>query len=129
MAKGRQDHQDHLEAVHTFGKSIGKRAGFRCEWCEGNDGLKLWEYHPDQEPAPENLALLCEPCRALASAKSGGDPHRFRSLHNALWSDIPAVAEGAAVVLARCREGWAREAIEESFIDEDLKARLLSGWR
>jgi protein PhnA len=42
-----------------------------------------------------------------------------------LWSDIPAVAEGAARVLAQCREAWAREAIEESFIDDALKAELL----
>jgi hypothetical protein len=39
---------------------------------------------------------------------------------------VPAIAEGAAIVLARCREPWAREAIEESFIDEELKARLTS---
>lgn len=129
MAKGRQEHQDHLEAVNLFGKSIGKRAGFHCEWCEGSDGLKLWEYRPEQDPSPENLALLCEPCRTLASAKSAADQHRLRSVRNALWSDIPAVAEGAAIVLARCRESWAREAIEESFIDEELKTRLLAGFR
>lgn len=124
MAKGEKLHQEHLDAVNQLGKSIGKRAGFRCEWCEGNEGLRLWEYRPDREPTPENLALLCAPCRTLATAKSL-DSRQLRSIRNALWSDVPAVAEGAAVVLARCDEPWAREAIEESFIDEALKARLL----
>ncbi|MBJ6723527.1 hypothetical protein [Geomesophilobacter sediminis] len=124
MAKGHQQHREHLEAVSSFGKSIGKRAGFRCEWCGGDEGLRLWEYRPDEEPVPENLALLCEPCRTLADGKSA-DPHLLRSLRNALWSDVPAISEGAAVVLARLREPWVREAIEESFIDEELKARLL----
>jgi hypothetical protein len=126
MAKGQRVHQEHQDAVSVFGKSIGKRAGFHCEWCSGSEGLRLWEYRPEQEPAPENLALLCESCRALAGSKSA-DPHQLRSVRNALWSDIPAVAEGAALVLARSREAWAREAIEESFIDEDLKARLTAG--
>ena len=111
MAKGQKVHQEHLDAVSVFGKSIGKRAGFRCEWCEGSEGLRVWEYRPEQEPSPENLALLCESCRTLSVSKSG-DTHQFRALRNALWSDIPAVAEGAALVLARCRESWAREAIE-----------------
>jgi hypothetical protein len=124
MAKGDKLHKEHLDAVNLFGKSIAKRAGFRCEWCAGSDGLRLWEYQPDQDPSPENLALLCDDCRALYASKSG-DPHRLRAVRNALWSDVPAVAEGAAIVLSRCREPWAREAIEESFIDEALKERLL----
>jgi hypothetical protein len=126
MAKGQKVHQEHLDAVSVFGKSVGKRAGFRCEWCAGSEGLRLWEHRPEQEPCPENLALLCESCRALSVSKSS-DPRELRPVRNALWSDVPAVAEGAAQVLSRCRESWAREAIEESFIDEDLKARLLSG--
>jgi hypothetical protein len=124
MAKGSQLNKEHLEAVNQFGKSIAKRAGFRCEWCGGDQGLRLWEYQPEKEPAAENLALLCDDCRNLAGAK-GADPKQLRSLRNALWSDISAVAEGAAIVLARCKEPWAREAIEESFIDEALKERLL----
>jgi len=123
MAKGQRVHQEHLDAVSVFGKSIGKRAGFRCEWCAGKDGLSLWEYRPDQEPCPENLALLCDACRALSVSKSA-HPRELHAVRNALWSDVPAVAEGAAVVLSRCREPWAREAIEESFIDEELKRRL-----
>jgi len=124
MAKGDRLHKEHLDAVNLLGKSISKRAGFRCEWCEGSEGLRLWEYQPEQEPAPENLALLCDACRALYVSKSA-DAHQFRSVRNALWSDVPAIAEGAAIVLSRCKEPWAREAIEESLIDEALKARLL----
>jgi len=123
MAKGDKIHKEHLEAVQLLGKSISKRAGFRCEWCEGSEGLRLWEYQPDRDPALENLALLCESCRELSTAKST-DPRRLRAIRNALWSEVPAVAEGAAVVLSRCKESWAREAIEESLIDQTVKDRL-----
>jgi protein PhnA len=42
-----------------------------------------------------------------------------------LWSNVPSVAEGAARVLSQCKEPWAREAIEESFIDDGVKAEVL----
>lgn len=125
MAKGYQANKERREALNLFGKEIGKRAGFKCEWCAGRDDLRLWDYKPEREPEMETVALLCSRCRGLAE---GGKPdiNDFRSIRDALWSDIPAVAEGAARVLAKCREPWAREAIEESFIDEAVKKELLA---
>lgn len=124
MAKGYQANKERVEQFGTFGKIISKRAGFCCEWCGSKDGLRVWDQRPDLEPAEATLALLCGRCRELAG---GGafDPNELRSIRNALWSDIPAVAEGAAQLLARCRETWVREAIEESLIDDDVKAELL----
>ena len=124
MAKGFLGNKEHLEAVSLLGKTLSKRAGFKCEWCECKEGLRPWEYRPDSEPALENLALLCDRCRELAGG-SKADPNELHSIRNALWSDSPAIAEGVARVLARCRETWARDAIEESCIDEQLKAELL----
>lgn len=124
MAQGYQANRDHLETVAGFGKSVGKRAGFKCEWCEGKDDLRLWDYQPDREPDMDGLALLCGRCRELASG-SKAELSELRTLRNALWSNIPAVAGGAARVLAQCKEAWAREAIEDSLIDDDLKTALL----
>ena len=124
MAKGFQENKDRKEAIGSFGKSIGKRAGFKCEWCESKDELRVWDYQPDLEPEMDTLALLCRRCRAWADGRKA-DPQELRSIRNALWSNIPAVAEGAARVLAQCKETWAREAIEESFIDDAVKAKLL----
>jgi protein PhnA len=124
MAKGYQTNKERQQEIDGFGKEIGKRAGFKCEWCAGKEGLRLWDYQPDAEPAPETVALLCQRCRDLAGGRKA-EANELRSIRNALWSDIPAVAAGAAVVLARCKEPWAREAIEESFIDDAVKAAIL----
>jgi hypothetical protein len=124
MAKGFQENKDRKEAIGSFGKSIGKRAGFKCEWCESKYELQVWDYQPDLPPNMDMLALLCQRCREWADGRKA-DPQELRSIRNALWSNIPAVAEGAARVLAQCREPWAREAIEESFIDDAVKAKLL----
>ena len=124
MAKGYQGNKERLEEISSFGKAVGKRAGFKCEWCESKDDLRVWDYKPDAPPGMETLALLCQQCRNWADGRKAS-PNELRSIRNALWSDVPAVAEGAARVLVQCKEPWAREAIEESFIDEDVKTELL----
>jgi len=124
MAKGYQANKERQEALSTYGKAIGKRACFACEWCGGKEDLRVWDQKPDQQPEMVSLALLCGSCRPLAEGRKAGLTE-LRAIRNALWSDIPAVAEGAARVLAQCKEPWIREAIEESFIDENLKTELL----
>lgn len=124
MAKGYQANKERQEELQSFGKSVGKRAGFKCEWCASKDDLRLWDYQPDLSPDMDSLALLCQNCRELADGRRA-ELNELRPIRNALWSNVPAVAEGAAHVLAQCKEAWAREAIEESFIDESVKALLL----
>jgi len=124
MAKGYQGNKERLEEISSFGKAIGKRAGFKCEWCESKNDLRVWEYKPDAPPDMETLALLCQQCRGWADGRKAS-PDELRSIRNALWSNVASVAEGAAKVLVQCKESWAREAIEESFIDEEIKAEIL----
>ena len=126
MVKGYQANQDRNQEIGLLGKQLAKRAGFACEWCEGKDDLRPWDYAPKQEPAEGNLALLCGRCRFLAEGGKG-DEQELYSLRNALWSDVPAVAGGAAAVLARHRVSWAREAIEESLLPDELKQKLVQG--
>jgi protein PhnA len=125
MAKGYETNKVRLETIGIFGKSVGKRAGFTCEWCGGKDDLRLWDHKPDMEPNMETLALLCTRCRDLAHGRHAA-PGELHSIRKALWNNTPSVAEGAARVLARCRETWARTAIEDSYIDDSVKSELLS---
>jgi protein PhnA len=128
MAKGYQAHKERQEELQSFGKSVGKRAGFKCEWCDAKDDLRLWDYQPELPPDMDSLALLCQNCRELADGRRA-ELNELRSIRNALWSNVPAVAEGAARVLAQCKEPWAREAIEESFIDDSVKNEILRLFR
>jgi hypothetical protein len=124
MAKGYQANRERLEEIASFGKALAKRAGFACEWCGDKEELRPWDYRPEAEVAEESLALLCRRCREATEGRRF-DPQELRSLTGALWSPVPAVAEGAARVLARTGETWARDAIEESLIDEAVKREIL----
>jgi hypothetical protein len=124
MAKGYQANRDRLEEIASMGKVLAKRAGFVCEWCGDKEELRPWDYRPDAEVAEENLALLCRRCREAADGRRF-DPQELRTLTGALWSPVPAVAEGAARVLARTGQTWARDAVDESLIDEAVKRQIL----
>lgn len=128
MAKGYDAHRERQELLTSFGKALGKRAGFTCEWCAGKDDLRPWEFRPDREPEEGDLALLCRRCREVAGGRSA-EPTELHAFRNALWSDIPAVAGGAARVLVRSKLPWAREAIEESIFDEELREEIFKGTR
>lgn len=125
MSKGYLAHTERMNDINRLGKTVGKRAGFKCEWCEGKADLRLWDYKPDEPPVAESLVLLCDKCRGWAD---GGkyEPNELHAIRNALWSDVPAVAEGAARVMAGCRETWVREAIEESSIADAVKSELMN---
>jgi protein PhnA len=125
VAKGYQANKDHLEALNSFGKSIAKRAGFKCEWCESKEELRVWDHQPDTLPNMDTLAMLCQNCRELADGRKAGSDE-LRSIRDALWSCIPAVAEGAAIVLAQCNASWVKDAIDQSCIDDSLKEQLLA---
>lgn len=124
MAKGYDANRERQESIASFGKSLGKRGGFACEWCQGKGDLRPWDHRPESEPSEATLALLCGRCRELAAGKPVGS-HELHALRNALWSDVPAIAEGAARVLLRSGEPWVREAIEESLISDEAKSELL----
>lgn len=126
MGKGYQANKERQEEVALLGKQLAKRAGFCCEWCGTKDDLRPWDAAPTREVAASNLALLCGRCRFLA-AGGKGDEQELYALRNALWSDVPAIAGGAAAVLARHRVAWAREAIEESLLPDEIKQQLLRG--
>ena len=128
MSRGYDTNRERQELVNSYGKMIGKRASFRCEWCDGTDDLRVWDYRPDAEPSPDTLALLCGGCRDLAGGEKE-EEKRLHSLRNALWSTVPAIAEGAAGVLVRSRAAWVREAIEDSLIDDAVKRELLDRLR
>ena len=75
-----------------------------------------------------NVGKTTLPARGQANGRRA-ELNERRSIRNAIWSNVPAVSEGAARVLAQSKEPWAREAIEESFIDDSVKDEILKLFR
>jgi protein PhnA len=78
---------------------------------------------PD-EPDFDACIFICESCRAQVGNPKKRRPETLRPLANTVWSDVPAVQVAAVRVLRDLAPGtdWAREALENLFLDPDVES-------
>ncbi len=111
MAKGHQKHQARLDAINFHGKDLARRAKRKCELCEDNDDLRIYDTKPDEEPELETLVLLCARCRKFADGHDP-DPRTLRFLEGAVWNEQTHIATLARQLLARVDAQWARDTLD-----------------
>jgi len=132
MAKGKEEHEARVGQLSAFGKDLARRAKSKCELCErGGEKLAIFEVPPvPRVPDFDRCLLLCGDCLEQSS-----EPKRFRAgehwrlLVGQAWSENLLV-QVMAVRLLRRQAGsqdWAREALEELFLDEDVEALVTEG--
>jgi len=132
MAKGKEEHEARVAALNTFGKDLARRAKSKCELCErGGEKLAIFEVPPvPRDPDPDRCLLLCGDC-----ADQAADSRRFRSgeqwrfLVGQAWNENPMVQVMAVRLLRRLQKSqdWAREALEELFLDEEIENLINQG--
>jgi protein PhnA len=98
---------------------LKNRSGGKCELCEANSGLKVYEV----PPATGNLddaILVCDKCLAQIDKKEALDNLHWQCLTTCMWSEVPAVQVMAWRLLNRLRnESWAAESIDMMYLDEE----------
>ena len=128
MARGRDRHQAHQQALASLGRVLSRRAGSACELCGHGEGLRPVEVEGgEEEPDPEWAILACERCRDALGPKGRWAEGELRFLENAVWSDV-VPAQIAAVRLTRrvaeAGEGWARDTLDGLYLDPEVEQRL-----
>lgn len=111
MAKGLEKHRERQAAIGRAGKTLARRSGRACEFCEDKGELRAFDTDPESEPSPDSLALLCARCRRLAEGEKQ-DPRTLRFLEGAIWNEVPAVKQTALAMLRTLTCDWAKEAVE-----------------
>lgn len=128
MAKGLEKHQARRTALSRFGKDLTRRSVAKCELCgSGGVSLRVFEIPPEAlEPDYEDCLFLCEECSSQLAKPKTIRPDHWRSLVSVIWSEVPAVQVMAACVLDRLSRDheWAREALEEVYLDEEIEKRV-----
>lgn len=132
MAKGREEHEARNTVLQSFGKDLARRAKSKCELCEASGKrLSIFEVPPvPRVPDSSRCLLLCEDCRVQVE-----EPRRFRPgegwrfLCAQAWSELPMVQVVAIRLLRRMadREAWAREALDELYLDDAVEALVTEG--
>jgi len=126
MAKGFDSNQERVRALQLLGKDLVRRARSRCE-LTGTSGVPLQPYEIPPVPAEPDLArtlLLSKAAIAAIEKPRSIDAREWRCLNEAVWSDFPAL-QVVAWRLLECigrQENWAREILDEVFLDPDVEA-------
>jgi len=116
MAKGRQKHQDYLDALSLLGKDLARRAHSKCELSGVPGSLDMFDLEDSSvEPDLDHVVLVCEDVRQLLEANKVTRPRdTLRFLEEAVWNTEVAVRSAAIRILEKIDEPWAREAIENA---------------
>ena len=126
MGKGYDVHQARILALQLLGKDLARRAKSKCEITgQGGVPLRPYEVLPvATEPDLDRTLLVCEGVHAVLEKPSTLAGRSWQSsLSEIVWSDMPAVQVVAWRMLNHLakKEDWARDVIEEVFLDEDVE--------
>jgi protein PhnA len=126
MGKGYETHQARVMALQALGKDLARRAKSKCE-LTGASGVPLRPYEVPpvaDEPDIERTLLISEACHEVLEHPKRLQGREWQCLAEVVWSEMPAVQVVAWRMLYELakREDWAREVLEEVFLDDDVEA-------
>ena len=126
MGKGYDTHQARVVALQGLGKDLARRAKSKCE-LTGAAGVPLrpYEVPPVGEgPQIERTLLVSEACIEMLKHPDRLKGREWQCLAEVVWSEMPAVQVVAWRMLNELakREDWARQVIEEIFLDEEVES-------
>lgn len=126
MGKGYETHQARVLALQGLGKDLARRAKSKCE-LTGASGVPLRPYEVPpvaDEPDIERTLLISEACHEVLEHPKRLKGREWQCLAEVVWSEMPAVQVVAWRMLNELakREDWAREVIDELFLDDEVEA-------
>lgn len=125
MGKGYEQHQARVQALQAIGKDLARRARSKCE-LTGAAGVRLTPYEVppvSNDPDLDRTLLVSEACHEVLDQPSRLKGREWQVLAETIWSELPAAQVVAWRMLSHLakKEDWAREVIEEAFLDEDIE--------
>jgi protein PhnA len=126
MAKGYELHQARMMALQGMGKDLARRAKSKCE-LTGAAGVSLRPYEVPpvgDDPDIDRTLLISEECHEMLEHPDRLAGRHWQCLAEAVWSEMSAVQVVAWRMLGELakREDWAREVLEEVFLDPETEA-------
>lgn len=91
-----------------------------CELSGKNDEpLRAYTVKP-KDAYPENQVVLCESVYEKIEKGDFSDTNFWRFLNGSIWSEVPVVQVLSYKLLRNVDEGWAREVLENAYLDSEL---------
>ena len=104
-------------------EDLVKRSGNKCELCQSEKKLKLYEVAPDASSNEDNCIMICEKCEAQIMKKEELENDHWSCLTTSMWSEVPGVQVVTWRMLNRLRnESWAMESLDMMYMDDEKLA-------
>lgn len=102
---------------------IKARSGGKCELCEAQDHLSVYEVPPAAANISGNEILICNKCLNQIEKKEELDGTHWQCLTTSMWREVPAVQVVSWRMLNRLRkESWAAENLDIMYLDDETLA-------
>lgn len=125
MTRGYAQHRQ--SELNHFSKYLTRRAKSSCELCGAQKtSLTIFEVPPTpDEPEFEHCVYLCSVCNKQFEDPRFFDSTHWRCLHNAVWSEVPAV-QVMAIMQLKLLSGrdWADELNEGLYLMPEVESWL-----
>ena len=105
---------------------ILKERSTNCELCGSQNQLEAFLISPKTELTAENSALLCSQCIELIQNDQFNDNHWF-CLNDSAWTQEAPVQVLVFRLLSKIPEDWARELLDQIYIEDSVKDWALIG--
>ncbi len=100
-----------------------KRSDNKCELCQAESALKVYEVKPQSSTNEDNCTVICDKCIAQIEKKEELDGSHWSCLSTSMWSEVPGVQVVSWRMLNRLRnESWAADCLDMMYLDDEKLA-------
>ncbi|MCX2429828.1 PhnA domain-containing protein [Pedobacter sp. GR22-10] len=101
-------------------QELQTRSGNKCELCNQENALNIYEVPPTSNANSDNSILVCKTCLDQIEKTEQLDANHWKILTETMWSEFPPVQVMAWRMLSRLRnEGWASDSLDILYLDEE----------
>ncbi|WP_316811918.1 PhnA domain-containing protein [Pedobacter heparinus] len=105
-----------------------KRSENKCELCQSDAALVLYEVLPLADRTEDNCIMICDRCLAQVEKTEDLDVKHLNCLRTSMWSAVPGVQVITWRLLNRLKtESWAADSLDMMYLDEETLAWAQAG--
>jgi protein PhnA len=104
-------------------QSLLDRSESKCELCNSEINLSVYEIPPHSDGSEDQAILICETCQTQIE-NADLDANHWRCLNDAMWKPVPAIQVVSWRLLKQLsgNEAWALELLDMLYLDEETQA-------
>jgi len=102
---------------------LQQRSNNKCELCQAETPLNVYEVPPQSYADQDNCILICEKCQSQIERKAELDSSHWHCLSESMWSEVPGIQIVSWRMLNRLKhESWAMDNLDMIYLNDEALA-------